>query len=330
MGIFNKKRILVTGGSGFIASHLCNRLLNEGATVYITTKYFSIIDNIRLANIWNEIHPIEADLRNPDSLKKLKEIKPDIIYHLAAYNHVGDSFINISEAIDSNCKGTVNLMESYKEYERFIYISSSEAYGSQTNVPFSESMSPFPISPYAIGKYSGELYSKMMLHVYKLPIVILRPFNAFGPFQSPRAVIAELILKCLAGEDILITEGIQTRDFNYVENLIDGFILAGWKQEALGEIINIGSGEEISIKSLTMKIHKLANSKSHIQVGALPYRPTEIWRMFADNKKAKKLLDWTPNFTLEEGLIKSIKWYIDYKKFIENDFLLKKLCQGGN
>ncbi|MBU2541451.1 MAG: GDP-mannose 4,6-dehydratase [Candidatus Omnitrophica bacterium] len=328
MKILKNTKVLITGGGGFIASHLTKRLLEEGAKIFVLTKYGCVIDNIRLVNIWDKVKIIESDLRNPDSLKKVKLIKPDIIYHFAAYNHVGDSFDNVSEAIDVNSKGTVNLLDAYEDYKRFIYISSSEIYGHQSSVPFHEELKPSPISPYAVGKYSGELYARMKYLVYKRPIVILRPFNAFGPFQSPRAIIAEIIIKCLKGEDIVTTEGIQTRDFNYVENLIDGFLLASSVKKAVGEIINIGSGKEISIKELVKKIHKLADSKSKLCIGKMPYRPTEIWRMAASNKKASKLLGWRQKISFEEGLLRTINWYQKFKYLFEDkNSPLFQLCQ---
>ena len=184
MNMLNNKKILVTGGSGFIASHLVNRLLKMGAEIYITTKYNSVFDNIRLMNIWENLNIIEIDLRNMDSLNQLKTIKPDIIFHMAAYNHVGDSFLHSSEAINSNAVATANLLNSYNDYELFVYMSTSETYGKQNEVPFTEEMKPFPISPYAVGKYTGEIYALMMNHVYKYPITVLKPFNTFGPFQS--------------------------------------------------------------------------------------------------------------------------------------------------
>ena len=307
--ILKNKKILVTGASGFISSHLVKRLLKEGAKVYANTKYNSVIDNLRLLNFWEDIKVVEADIRNVDSLSQLKKVKPEIIYHLAAYNHVGDSFLHVSEALHCNGIATANLLECYQDYEKFIYMSTSETYGKQTTVPFQETMTPFPISPYAVGKYSGELYARMMQHVHGLPIVVLKPFNTFGPFQSPRAVIGEMIIKCLKGEDILATEGKQTREFNYVDNIVDGLIAAGKSNEGVGEVINIASGEEITIKDLILKIHNLSDSKSKLKIGALPYRPTEIWRMSGDYTKAKKLLGWSPKVTFEEGLRRSIEWY---------------------
>jgi UDP-glucose 4-epimerase len=309
-----RKRILVTGGSGFIASHLVRRLVDLGSEVHVLTKYDSVIDNVRLAGLWEKVTPVEADLRNTDSLKQLTRIKPHIVFHFAAYNHVGDSFTHINEALTSNAVGTANLMEAWDGYDRFVYVSTSEVYGYQQEVPFREDMQPFPISPYAVGKYAGETYARMQRHVRNLPIVMLRPFNAFGPYQSPRAVIAEMILKCLRGQTIKATEGKQTREFNFVENHVDGFLAAALADTAVGEIINLGSNHEISIRDLILKIHHMTNSKSELQIGALEYRPTEIWRMCADWNKAKDLLGWTPRVSLDEGLAKTIGWY---RKFVD-------------
>ena len=321
------RKVLVTGGSGFIASHLVRRLVHAGAHVSILTKYNSVIDNTRLAGLWDRITPIEADLRNLDSLAQLRSLRPEIIFHFAAYNHVGDSFLHVNEVIESNARGSANLLEAYQDYTRFIYISSSEVYGFQDSVPFCETANPFPISPYAVGKYAGELYARMKYHVERNPIVILRPFNAFGAYQSPRGVIAEIILTCLKGDAVYATEGRQTRDFNFVENLVDGFMLAAERDEAIGEVINIGSGREISIRTVVELIHRLTGSRSELRIGALPYRPTEIWRMVASNEKAARLLGWEPKIDLEKGLEQSIEWY---RRFLA-EFCNPKssLCQLG-
>lgn len=325
--MLSKRRILVTGGGGFIASHLVRRLVHSGANVSVLTKYNSIIDNVRLAGIWPYITLVEADLRNVDSLAQIQSIKPEIIFHFAAYNHVGDSFLHVNEAIDSNARGSVNLLESYEDYDRFIYVSSSEVYGFQDSVPFCETAVPFPLSPYAIGKYTGELYARMKYHMKHRPITVLRAFNAFGPYQSPRAVIAEVILHCLQGEVVRATEGIQTRDFNFVENLIDGFLLAATKDEAIGEVINIGSGQDISIRDLIELIHKLTESRSELRIGELSYRPNEIWRMVASNEKAGQLLGWHPKVGLQDGLKTTIEWY---RRFLaEFSAPQSALCQLG-
>ena len=306
------KKVLVTGGSGFIGSHLCRRLVEEGADLYALVKYNSVMDNVRLVGIWDRLTPVEGDLRNPDSLKQLGWFQPEIIYHLAAYNHVGDSFLQVSEAVDSNGKGTVNLLEAYDDYQRFIYISSSEVYGHQESVPFHEDAMPQPLLPYAIGKYLGELYARSKWYSANRPIVVLRPFNAYGPYQSPRAVTAELIIKALRGEDIVTTEGYQTREFNYVENLVEGFILAATSPGAEGQVINLGCGEEVSIRDLVYRIHELAGSSSRLRIGELQERPGEIRRMFSETSRARSLLGWSPRVGHDEGLVRTIEWYRRY------------------
>ena len=165
-----EKTVLVTGGAGFIGSHLVRRLVQEGARVTVVVKYRSMIDSVRLAPVWDDIEVVEADLRNLDSARSLANVSYDVVFHLAAYNHVGDSFTHVQESILSNMLATANLMEAGLEYERFIYIASSEVYEFQEEIPFTESSMPFPISPYAVGKYGGELYAKMKL---KLKMEIL-------------------------------------------------------------------------------------------------------------------------------------------------------------
>lgn len=313
------KKILITGGSGFIPSHVVRRLVKMGADVTVMVKYNSLIDNIRLVDTWDEIQIIEADLRNLDSLQQIKKLKPEIVIHMAAYNHVGDSFIHVNEALMSNAVGTANLLESYEDYELFIYTSTSEIYGYQTSVPFIESMIPSPISPYSIGKYSGELYARMKCEQQHRPIVMLRPFNTFGPYQSTRAIIGELICKCIRGEMIETTKGDQTREFNFVENIVDAFIsVIERKDITIGKTINIGGGEEVKIKELVSLIHQMTESKSELRIGSLEYRPTEIWRMYTDAKYAREFLNWKPIISFHEGLEKTVNWYQDYLKSISN------------
>lgn len=309
----NKKKILITGGAGFIGSHLTKRLVRQGAEVSVVVKYKSIIDNVRLSSIWHDIKIIEADLRNIDSLRQSAFREGyDLVFHLAAYNHVGDSFLHVNEAMMSNAVATANILEALSDYGRFIYTSTSEVYGYQLNVPFQEDATPFPISPYSVGKYAGELYAKMKHHQTGQPIVCVRPFNTFGPYQSDRAIIPELIIKCLMNKTIETTEGVQTREFNYVDNIVDGFMAIAQADPPPEQVINIGSNREIAIRDLVQQIHKLSGSRSELRVGALPNRPTEIWRMCADNTRAAELLGWKPNVSFEEGLVRTIDWYKKY------------------
>jgi UDP-glucose 4-epimerase len=321
------KKILVTGGSGFIGSHLVKRLVSLGADVTVTVKYKSIIDNVRLCPIWDDINVVECDLRNVDAILGLKKISPkfDFIFHLAAYNHVGDSFIQVNESLQSNLVATSNLMEHGPDFGRFIYTATSEVYGFQESVPFIETSFPFPISPYAVGKYAGELYARFKRHQTHQEIICLRPFNTFGPYQSERAVIPELIIKCLRGLPIETTQGRQTREFNFVANIVDGFLAAAAVDKIPEGPINIGAGEEISIRDLVKSIHELSESKSELRIGALEDRPTEIWRMRAANDRAREVLNWKPAVPFQEGLKQTIAWFREFLSAFYGDQHLKRL-----
>jgi UDP-glucose 4-epimerase len=312
------KRVLITGGAGFIGSHLTRRLAGLGAKVSVVVKYKSIIDCIRLSPIWDNLDVIEADLRNIDSLRQFEKEYYDIVFHLAAYNHVGDSFLHVNEALISNAVATANLLEFAPGFEKFVYISTSESYGLQDTVPFREDLTPFPISPYAVGKYAGELYARMKRHQTNKKIICVRPFNTFGPYQSERAVIPELIIKCLLGKRIQTTEGRQTREFNYVDNIIDALISLGKIDPAPDKVINIGSNREIMICDLVQKIHQLSESSSELRIGALQNRPTEIWRMCADNTRISHATDWKPKISFEEGLKNTIAWFRKYQNLFYN------------
>lgn len=309
-----KKRVLITGGSGFIGSHLVHRLLADGAEVAVTVRYGNVMKNERLRDCWDDLRMIEADLRNRGALALIGEFAPEVIFHLAAYNHVGQSFVQVEECFDVNAKGTANLIDTCgRSVEKFIYMSTSEVYGYQTEVPFLESMSPQPISPYAITKYAGELYCHMKQRIGgDRSVVILRPFNTFGPYQSAKAVIPELIVNCLRGGPIKTTKGEQTREFNYVSNVVDALVMAAEYDGEIEGPVNIAAGEEVPIRDLVKKIAELTGTSAEIQIGALPYRPTEIWRMYADSTRAREILGWEPRVSLEEGLKRTIEWFREY------------------
>lgn len=304
------KRVLVTGGSGFIGSHLVARLLDLAAVVAVTARYGNVVKNERLRACWDDIAVIEADLRNRGALEACRDWKPEVVFHLAAYNHVGESFRQVEECFDVNAKGTANMLDVCPGSEAFVYLSTSEVYGHQTSVPFAETMCPEPKSPYAITKYAGELYCRMKQRLHTGPrIVVLRGFNTFGPYQSSKAVISELILKCLRGELVLTTLGEQTREFNYVSNIVDGLVAAATHPGRIEGPVNLASGEEVRIHDLVKRIHALTGSRAELRIGGLDYRPNEIWRMYADNQRVRELLGWVPKVGLEEGLIATIDWF---------------------
>ena len=312
MKTLKNKKILVTGGAGFIGSHMIHRLIKYNAKVTTLVKYNSIIETPRLNFNFNRIKVIECDLRNTDSVLQLKKNKFDLIIHFAAYNHVGDSFKHIQENIDSNLLSTINLLNHGPNFNKFIHIGSSEIYGNQKNIPFDPKNMPNPMSPYALTKYASELYAKIKSKEKKFNLLSLRPFNTFGPYQSEKAIIPEIIIKCLKGENIDATHGKQTREFNYVENIIEAILYLNQKIKNHPEPINIGSNEPISIKNLINKIKYLTKSKSKINFGGLKYRPNEIWKMQANNNFIKKI-NFKNKVDFNSGLQVTINWY---KKFL--------------
>ena len=323
--MLKNKKILVTGGAGFIGSHLTQRLVNAGAKVTVTVKYNSIIDCPRLMKIWEKIDIVEADLRNTDSVSEMKKLKFDLVFHLAAYNHVGDSFKHVMENINSNIISTVNLLNNGPKIKKIIHMGSSEIYGLQSKLPFNVSEKPNPMSPYALTKFGSELFAILKSKSNKLDLICVRPFNTFGPFQSEKAIIPEMIIKCIQNKEIKTTGGKQTREFNYIDNIIDGILFLNKKIKHRIEPVNIGSNQPISIKNLVQKIHKFTNSKSKLKIGSLRYRPNEIWNMQANNKFiiAK---GWKPRISFDEGLKQTISWYRNfYKTYLNNKSTFNKL-----
>ena len=318
---FNKKKVLITGGAGFIGSHLVKRLIELKAKVSVVVKYNSIIDCPRISKYWKQIKIIEADLRNTDSVLSFKNLKFDYIFHLAAYNHVGDSFKHVSENINSNLISTINLLNHGPKFKKFIHIGTSEMYGLQKKVPFDVQETPNPMSPYSLAKLSSESYVRLKARQSKINIACIRPFNTFGPYQSEKAIIPEMIIKCLRGEEIRTTLGKQTREFNFIDNIIDGFLLITKKVNNEDTPINLGSNQPIKIKNLVKKIHFLTNSNSILKIGSIKYRPNEIWKMQANNKIITNKLKWKPQIDFNTGIKKTITWYKSFLKLYNKENL---------
>lgn len=310
MGALEGRRTLVTGAGGFIGSHVVRQLIAEGAEVHAMSPSVSSVFPTRLADVADRLEVVEANLTDRAAMDHVADtVQPHYVVHLAAFTHVGKSFHRVDENIQSNIQGTVNLLQALEgSYERFVYTGTSEIYG-DVPVPFREDGPVNPVSPYSVSKYAGERYCRMFHQAYGWPIVCLRPFNAYGPGQTPDRVIPEIILTALDGGDLRMTEGEQTREFNFVTDLAAGFVKALTAPGVEGEVINLGCGDDVSMRDLATTILDVMGNPIEPQFGALPYRPTEIWRMFCDSTKARTLLGWEPEVSLTDGLKQTIAWY---------------------
>lgn len=310
VGALSGRRVLVTGASGFIGSHVVRRLLEEEAAVYAMSPSVSAVYPVRLTDVADRITLVEANVTDRSSMDHVSAtVEPEYVLHLAAFTHVGKSFQRVDENVQTNVQGTVNLLQALRgNYERFVYTGTSEIYG-DVPPPFREDGPVNPVSPYSVSKYAGERYCRMFHQAYDWPIVCLRPFNAYGPWQSPDRVIPEVILTALLGRELKMTEGEQTREFNYVGDLADGFVKALTVEGVAGEVLNLGCGEDVSMREIAQQILDLMDNPIEPQFGALPYRPTEIWRMVSDSGKARARLGWRPSVSLAAGLARTIEWY---------------------
>lgn len=303
-------RVLVTGLSGFIGSHLARRLLKEGAEVHGLVRENSNL--WRIQDIKNQINLHCIDLLDFESVRKaVQDIKPQKVFHLAAYVDVRRSFEVMDEMIEVNIKGTLNLLMALDgtAYDCFINTGTCEEYGDNP-VPFREDQIPNPVSPYSASKVSTTMFCQMLYKTMELPIIILRPFLTYGPMQESNMLIPSVIKKAIKRERFGMTEGEQTREFNYVEDIVDGFIKASLSKRAIGEIINIGNGKEYKVKDVVLKILNTMGNPIEPLIGALPYREGETIHFYCDNTKARELLGWNPKVSLDEGLKKTIDWYI--------------------
>jgi len=311
VGSIGDARVLVTGADGFIGSHLVHRLVAEGAEVHALTSEVSSVYPRRLIDLRGTIAIHEANLMDRGAMEAVvRAARASHVFHLAAYTHVGKSWQRVDECIQANIQGTMNLLQALAgtDYTRFVNTGTSEIYG-DIDVPFREDAVVNPISPYSVSKYAAERFCRLFQRAYGWPIVMVRPFNAYGPAQSPDRVIPEIIVRALRKEELAMTQARQTREFNYVEDLAEGFIAAATADGVEGEIFNIGCGEEISMRDVATTILDLMGNPIEAHFGALPERPTEIMRMYCDSTKARTRLGWAPRHSLADGLAKTIEWY---------------------
>ncbi len=304
-------RALVTGATGFIGSHLVRRLLADGVEVHGLTSTVSSVHGIRLVDVRDRMTLHGGNLGDRSAMDALvAEVRPTHVFHLGAYTHVGKSWQRIDECVQANVQGTVNLLQALEgsDYRRFVYMGTSDIYG-DVEAPFREDMLVRPISPYAASKYAAEGFCRVFHQGRGWPIVMLRPFNAYGPWQTADRIVPEVIVRALRGQDLKMTEGRQTREFTYVEDIVDGVVRAGAVPGIDGELLNLGCGEDVAVRDITTLILELLGNPVTAHFGALPERPAEIMAMRSDSRRANELLGWKPEFSLTEGLRRTIDWY---------------------
>ena len=320
MGIdWSGKRLLVTGAGGFIGSHLAEHLVGLGAKVKAFVRYNSRNDwgllELLPEDKLNEIEIIPGDLRDSDAVHRAAK-NVDIIFHLGSLIAIPYSYIHPREVVETNVMGTLNILMAVKEngIEKVIHASTSEVYGTAQYVPIDEKHPLQGQSPYSASKIGADMIAESFYRSFGVPVAVMRPFNAYGPRQSARAVIPAIISQALTREQVCLGSLHPTRDYTYVDDIVEAFIKVAESPSSIGQVINIGSNFEMSIGDIAKKILSIMG-KNNIDIVTDPgrIRPerSEVERLWCDNTQAKKLLGWEPKISFDEGLRKTIMWISD-------------------
>lgn len=307
------KKILVTGASGFIGSHLCERLAHENELVALDD--FSIGPRENLASLEGRegVRILRADITDLDACRNATR-GVDVVFHLAI-SCLRTSLGNPQQSHDVNAGGSLQVCRAAQEagVERFVYVSSSEIYGTAATVPMAESHPCKPMTVYGASKLAGELYALAYHRTYGLPVSVVRPFNTYGPrepYQGARAeVIPRFILSLLAGQPpVVYGDGTQTRDFTFVEDTVTGLVAAGGCDALVGDVVNLAFGREASI----LRVAELLAGLIGQDLGPVHQaeRPGDVDRHFADTSKARELFGFEPNTDLETGLGRTLEWFL--------------------
>lgn len=316
---YNNKKILVTGADGFIGSHLTERLIDYGAKVIIFVKDNSLLHGSNmpklnnLSHLKDKVKILSGNIASPDIISLIKKEKPEIIFHLAADAYVNKSFNQPREVIQTNVDGTLNILHSCLDenmkpldyVKRIVITSSSEVYGTYNN-QIEETFEMRPSSPYGASKAAADRLAYSYYFTYNLPIAIIRPFNTYGPRHTYDAP-PKFISLALSGEDITVFgDGEQSRDLMYVEDTVNGFLIMGSHENAIGEAVNFGTGKDTKIIDLAKRVIQISGSNSKII--HLPPRLSEVKRLCCNPNKAKQLFGWEASISIEEGLSRNIQW----------------------
>ncbi len=314
-----KGRILVTGADGFIGSHLVETLVRRGYPVRAFVYYNSFgswgwLDDAP-SEVKDRIEVFAGDIRDPHGVRRAME-GCDVVMHLAALIAIPYSYHSPDTYVDTNIKGTLNIVQAAREtgVRKVVHTSTSEVYGTARFVPITESHPLQGQSPYSATKIGADQVAMSFYSSFDTPVTIIRPFNTYGPRQSARAVIPTVITQIASGKRKLKLGALSpTRDFNYVQDTVDGFIAVAESDHTVGEVINCGSNFEISIGDTVTMIADIMGADIEIETDSVRLRPekSEVERLWADNTKLRDLTGFSPSIPLRQGLEKTIEWFID-------------------
>ena len=317
--ILKGKKILITGADGFIGSHLLEQLLVEGASVRAFVYYNSFnswgwLDSLPKEKM-QQVEVFAGDIRDPNGVRTaMKDC--DIVFHLAALIAIPFSYHSPDSYIDTNVKGTLNIVQAAKDLnvERVLVTSTSEIYGTAQYVPIDEIHPKQPQSPYSASKIGADCIADSFYRSFNTPVTIVRPFNTYGPRQSARAVIPTVITQLLNGaENIKLGDTIPTRDLLYVKDTVRAFTEIAKNDSLIGHEVNIATQSEISVGDLAQGLIDQINPNAKIVTDLQRLRPekSEVFRLFGSNDKLIKHTSWRQEYSLEEGLAQTIKWFRD-------------------
>lgn len=313
------KKVLVTGAGGFIGSHLVSVLVKAGAEVCAFVRYNSRGDPGMLRalepEVMGAVELTAGDLRDEDAVRTAVK-GCERVFHLGALISIPYSYKHPAEVASTNMMGTLNMLLACRDLgvARLVHTSTSEVYGTAQVVPINERHPLQGQSPYSASKIGADKLAESFYAAYDLPVITVRPFNTYGPGQSGRAVIPTIITQALTRDVIYLGNLETTRDFTYVDDTVAGFLRAAESDNGLGEVFNLGCGEEIAIGDLARLVLKMTGRQAAIETKTLRLRPrkSEVMRLISDNTRAREVLGWTPRVTLEEGLARTIDWISDH------------------
>lgn len=307
--------VLITGADGFIGSHLTELLVREGYKVKALSQYnsFNYWGWLESISCLDEIEVLNGDIRDPHYCKQITK-GVDTVYHLAALIAIPYSYVAPESYVDTNVRGTLNICQAALENNvgRVIHTSTSEVYGTAQYVPIDEVHPVQPQSPYSASKIAADAMAMSFFNAFDLPLTVARPFNTYGPRQSARAVIPTIITQIAAGQkSIKLGDVSPTRDFNYVEDTCRGFLALAQSNKAIGETVNIASNYEISVGDTLNLIKEIMQSDVEFVTDDQRMRPgkSEVFRLWGDNSKIKRLTSFSPQYSIRDGLQRTIDWF---------------------